>query len=179
MTNEREALVRLAEAARKTWRLGAVSGQHWCDLGVACTIAERALTPQPATTPAPSAGVVEELRKLPVREEVVGWIGLEPCVEGPQTVVMTVDLRDRILTALQSEATASRQHDKREAELDETVHRAAVKWCGEKDRETFPEDIAYFKHNWRTLPGFRDRVKTEALDALMARAILTNGGDHG
>jgi len=35
------------------------------------------------------------------------------------------------------------------------IHRAALIWCGRKDRETFPEDIAYFKHNWRWASGLR------------------------
>jgi hypothetical protein len=43
-------------------------------------------------------------------------------------------------------------------EIARAVDAAAVEWCGEKERETFPEDIAYFKHNWRSLPGFKERV---------------------
>lgn len=39
------------------------------------------------------------------------------------------------------------------AYFSEYISEAAVTWCGQKDRETFPEDIAYFKHNWSYLPG--------------------------
>jgi hypothetical protein len=41
------------------------------------------------------------------------------------------------------------------------VYRAAIKWCGDKERETFPEDIAYFEHNWSALPGLRAYVERE------------------
>lgn len=52
------------------------------------------------------------------------------------------------------------------------VDRAALKWCGEKDRETFSSDVAYFKHNWRALPGLRKYVD-EALAHLPA-----DGGEN-
>lgn len=48
------------------------------------------------------------------------------------------------------------------------VYAAAIKWCGEKERETFPEDIAYFRHNWSALPGLRRYV--EAVVALATPA---------
>ena len=51
--------------------------------------------------------------------------------------------------------------------LESAVHRAAIKWCGEKERETFPEDTTYFKHNWRSLPGLNQRV----IDELVALSI--------
>lgn len=41
------------------------------------------------------------------------------------------------------------------------VYRAAIRWCGEKDRETFPEDITYFEHNWPALPGLYQYVAEE------------------
>lgn len=47
--------------------------------------------------------------------------------------------------------------------LEMAVDRAAVEWCGDKERETFSSDIAYFKHNWRSSPGFRTRVAQCAL----------------
>lgn len=37
--------------------------------------------------------------------------------------------------------------------LDDIVDRAAITWCGRKERETGQDDIAYFKNNWRALPG--------------------------
>lgn len=45
--------------------------------------------------------------------------------------------------------------------LTKAIYRAAVKWCGEKNRETFPEDIQYFKRNWKHLAGLRSRVDQE------------------
>jgi hypothetical protein len=41
------------------------------------------------------------------------------------------------------------------------VTRAAIKWCGEKDRETSLDDVIYFRENWRALPGLRSRVEAE------------------
>ena len=49
-----------------------------------------------------------------------------------------------------------------DAEIDKLVARAAIKWCGQKDRETFPEDGIYFKMNWNALPGLRQFVLIEA-----------------
>jgi hypothetical protein len=46
-------------------------------------------------------------------------------------------------------------------ELERAVYMAALKWCGEKDRETFPDDITYFKHNWRALAGLKEYVRAE------------------
>lgn len=43
----------------------------------------------------------------------------------------------------------------------EEVHRAAIAWCGQKERETFPEDVQYFEANWRALPGLLDYVQRE------------------
>lgn len=43
-------------------------------------------------------------------------------------------------------------------DLPKAVGAAAIKWCGEKDRETFQSDIEYFRTNWRALPGLRDYV---------------------
>ena len=60
-----------------------------------------------------------------------------------------------------------------EAELAPFAHRAAVRWCGEKGRETFPEDIAFFKNTWRWADGFRARVVAEAV-----RSILKGTDSH-
>ena len=49
------------------------------------------------------------------------------------------------------------------AGLEQFAYKAALEWCGEKERETFPEDIAYFMHNWRSLPGLKARVERLAL----------------
>ena len=45
----------------------------------------------------------------------------------------------------------------------EFVAESAVTWCGEKGRETFPEDIAYFKQNWSSMPGMWPYVIRAAL----------------
>ena len=47
----------------------------------------------------------------------------------------------------------------------EQVYEAAIKWCGEKERETFNSDIEYFQHNWRSLPGLRAYVEREVAAA--------------
>lgn len=39
------------------------------------------------------------------------------------------------------------------------VEAAAVRWCGQKDRETFPEDIEYFRRNWSSFPGLKKFVE--------------------
>lgn len=54
------------------------------------------------------------------------------------------------------------------------VYRAAVAWCGEKERETFPEDIEYFRHNWHAFPGLRTFVDREITRA-GAEAALDPG----
>ena len=41
------------------------------------------------------------------------------------------------------------------------VERAAVTWCSIKERETFPEDIAYFRANWDNFNSFRKLVERE------------------
>jgi len=43
------------------------------------------------------------------------------------------------------------------------VHAAAIRWCGEKARETSLDDVRYFEANWRSLPGLRQYVALEAL----------------
>ena len=35
------------------------------------------------------------------------------------------------------------------------VYEAAIRWCGQKERETFPDDITYFQRNWSSLPGLK------------------------
>jgi hypothetical protein len=41
---------------------------------------------------------------------------------------------------------------------EDEIFRAALVWCGRKERETSPEDITYFKANWRHLPGLKQVV---------------------
>lgn len=41
------------------------------------------------------------------------------------------------------------------------INAAAIKWCGEKERETFMSDILYFKNMWHSLPGLRAYVERE------------------
>ncbi|QWY83274.1 hypothetical protein [Rhizobium phage RHph_X2_25] len=45
--------------------------------------------------------------------------------------------------------------------LRQAVNRAAIKWCSEKDRETFMDDILYFRENWSALAGLRKYVEQE------------------
>ncbi|ABF71341.1 p093 [Rhizobium phage 16-3] len=45
--------------------------------------------------------------------------------------------------------------------LRKAVNRAAIRWCGEKDRETFMGDIIYFRANWSALPGLKKYVEEE------------------
>lgn len=52
------------------------------------------------------------------------------------------------------------------------VSDAAIKWCGEKDRETSMDDIIYFKSNWRALPGLRvyvERLATQRAALALAQ----------
>lgn len=44
----------------------------------------------------------------------------------------------------------------------EEIHRAAIAWCGQKERETFPEDVAYFKYHWWSAPGLRKFAEEHA-----------------
>lgn len=44
---------------------------------------------------------------------------------------------------------------------EDQINKAAVKWCEQKDREIFLDDIVYFRHNWRHLPGLLEYVKRE------------------
>lgn len=41
------------------------------------------------------------------------------------------------------------------------IDRAAILWCGDKERETDIDDIRYFRSNWRSLPGLRVYVERE------------------
>ena len=66
------------------------------------------------------------------------------------------------------QAFARHRLSTRDDGLREAVHAAAIKWCGEKERETFPEDVAYFKGNWAALPGLRQRVGEQAILALLS-----------
>jgi multidrug resistance efflux pump len=51
-------------------------------------------------------------------------------------------------------------------DVDRIVSLAALKWCGRKERETFMEDIEYFKCNWRSLEGMKATVAEVALEAI-------------
>ena len=59
----------------------------------------------------------------------------------------------------------------REDVLRGIVHSSAIKWCGEKERETSMDDVRYFEANWKALPGLRQYVAEAALDALLATPI--------
>ena len=52
------------------------------------------------------------------------------------------------------------------------IETAAIRWCGDKDRETFLGDIDYFKHNWRALPGLRKYVEEAAFSRLSSQPAL-------
>jgi hypothetical protein len=41
------------------------------------------------------------------------------------------------------------------------IRRAALKWCGQKGRETFMDDIRYFEAQWPYLPGLKAYVDRE------------------
>lgn len=51
-----------------------------------------------------------------------------------------------------------------EEALRQAINRAAIRWCGEKERETFMADILYFKNNWSSLPGLKAYVERELSD---------------
>jgi hypothetical protein len=53
--------------------------------------------------------------------------------------------------------------------LEAAVSNAAVKWCGEKERETSLDDITYFESNWRWMPGFKARVDAEVTAMIEAK----------
>lgn len=55
-------------------------------------------------------------------------------------------------------------------ELEPFVADAALAWCGKKARETFPEDIAFFRQNWSSMNGLRDEVHAAAIRALPTKA---------
>lgn len=58
------------------------------------------------------------------------------------------------------------------------ISRAAWAWRNDKDRETDSSDDAYFRHNWRSLPGLRAYVQAQIdlgrplHDALAGRSLL-------
>lgn len=62
-------------------------------------------------------------------------------------------------------------------DIDRAVSRAAVTWCGEKDRETSLGDIIYFECNWRALPGLCDYVDREL--GRTARSLKEGGRADG
>ncbi len=41
------------------------------------------------------------------------------------------------------------------------IDAAAARWCGEKERETFYDDILYFRNNWQWFAGLRRYVDEE------------------
>lgn len=65
-----------------------------------------------------------------------------------------------------------------DAPTEDQIYQAAIRWCGEKDRETFPEDVEYFRHNWSSLPGLRKYVDDVVrADTLAERDALLEAGD--
>lgn len=87
-----------------------------------------------------------------------------------EIVDLTVGDFRRAAAALSTDATPVT--DTTDEIVREAVSAAAVEWCGEKERETFPEDIAYFEANWLALPGLKARVDKH-LTALRSKASDT------
>lgn len=53
------------------------------------------------------------------------------------------------------------------------IGRAAWAWRNDKDRETDSSDDAYFRNNWRSLPGLRAYVTAQVdLGRPLAEALL-------
>ncbi len=44
------------------------------------------------------------------------------------------------------------------------IYRAAIRWVGDKERETDQGDIEYFLNNWRSLPGLKAYVDRQPRD---------------
>lgn len=42
---------------------------------------------------------------------------------------------------------------------EQDIHRGAILWCSQKERETFSEDITYFTNMWRSFPGLNQYVQ--------------------
>jgi hypothetical protein len=61
--------------------------------------------------------------------------------------------------------------DEKEVPTSAEIDNAAIKWCGQKERETFYDDIVYFRHNWNALPGLKKFVDAEV-------AIRTNAQER-
>jgi hypothetical protein len=57
------------------------------------------------------------------------------------------------------------------------VEKAAARWCGQKDRETFPEDMAYFRQNWSGLPGLRKYVE-QVVDEMPYEPVFPKINSH-
>lgn len=45
------------------------------------------------------------------------------------------------------------------------IEEAAAAWCGAKSRETFSEDMEYFRHQWQWLPGLKTYVEAVMIAA--------------
>ncbi len=43
----------------------------------------------------------------------------------------------------------------------EEIRMAGLRWCGDKERETFLEDEVYFRENWAAFPGLNEYVVRE------------------
>lgn len=46
---------------------------------------------------------------------------------------------------------------------EQEISKAAHRWCGRKGRETFYDDVLYFRNNWQALDGLRALVEYEIL----------------
>lgn len=57
------------------------------------------------------------------------------------------------------------------ADLQPFVSEAATAWCGRKERETFSEDITYFKENWWALQGMQNFVRAAAIRNLKGEQL--------
>ncbi len=78
----------------------------------------------------------------------------------------------------------------RDQSLKNAVYKAALEWCGQKDRETFPADVEYFIQNWQAMPGLRGYVdrqldktaeseelaRLRAENARLTEALTPSGG---
>lgn len=137
-----------------------------------------------ALSPAPEAVSDEVERLLAERERLALAICGGEDAPGYANA-QTVETLERVARESHSihmqtldEATALRDQlaAVREAlDLDRAVYEAAHKWCGQKDRETFNDDILYFSNNWSALNGLRAYVEKEITSRVLAlRATLAN-----
>lgn len=121
-------------------------------------------------TQKPNNPVVQQVDDRPATaealwQEMVEWDDRTSPEEYPEMAMLTfeefADFLNRHRQATLEEAAKVALFDR--SELEPFVSAAAVIWCGKKERETFVEDIAYFKHNWSSLPGLRAEVVATAI----------------